>query len=187
MFLIVGLGNPGRKYTKTRHNLGKETVYFFAKVFHFPAFKTKKKNLAEISIGRVDKHRVILALPLVFMNESGKAVKMLITRYKLMTKNLWVIHDDLDIPLGKIKISFARSSGGHKGVDSIIKELLTKNFFRLRIGIGTPLKGKFENFVLEEFKKEEKAKIKEAKQMAIKALKLAIKESPEKAMSQYNQ
>ena len=142
MILIVGLGNPGRKFQKTRHNVGFWVIDELAKQ------KTRK---------------FIIAKPQTFMNNSGKAVKALIKFYKIKLENLWVIHDDIDLPLGEFRISKGRGSAGHKGVQSIINELKTKDFNRLRIGI-CPQTGKpkeIEKFVLQNFTKEEEKTLKE--------------------------
>ena len=140
MILIVGLGNPGQKYKKTRHNVGYRVIE------QFP----KRKG-------------IVLVKPQTFMNKSGKAVKRLITNSQLPITNLWIIHDDIDIPLGKFKIQKGRGSAGHKGVESIIRELKTKDFWRVRIGI-CPEAGKpknVEKFVLQKFTKEEEKILKE--------------------------
>ena len=140
MILIVGLGNPGRKYKKTRHNIG------------FRVIDALKKAL---DVAR-DKE-IILLKPQTYMNKSGKEVKSLATKYKIPTTNIWVIHDDIDLPLGTIRVSKNIGSAGHKGVQSIIDELRTKNFSRIRIGI-LPKAGKpknVEKFVLQKFTKEE--------------------------------
>jgi len=142
MILIVGLGNPGKKYEKTRHNVGFRVVDELAKQ------KTRE---------------FIIAKPQTFMNNSGKAIKALLNFYKTEPENLWVIHDDIDLPLGKFKISKGRGSAGHKGVESIIKELKTKDFWRIRIGI-CPKTGKpkqVEKLVLQNFTKEEEKTLKE--------------------------
>ncbi|OGZ23442.1 MAG: hypothetical protein A3A08_00305 [Candidatus Nealsonbacteria bacterium RIFCSPLOWO2_01_FULL_41_9] len=136
MILIVGLGNPGKKYEKTRHNIGSRVVG-----------ELEALNLQNI----------ILAKPSTFMNESGKAVKRLIQKSKIKIQNLIVVHDDIDIPLGEFKIQKNSGSAGHKGVESIIKELGTKNFHRIRIGI-CPETGKpkqVDKFVLQNFTKVE--------------------------------
>jgi len=151
MFLIVGLGNPGKKYERTRHNVG------------FMALDALK---------RVELPNVILVKPQTFVNNSGKAVKSLTKNYKLKTKNLVVIHDDIDIPLGKIKVSVGHGSAGHKGVDSIIEELGTKNFTRIRVGIQ-PEKGKprdVETFVLKNFTAKETILLQPAITQALEAL-----------------
>jgi peptidyl-tRNA hydrolase, PTH1 family len=142
MILIVGLGNPGPKYQNTRHNIGSRII----------------DELESLSLPNV-----ILAKPATFMNESGKAVKRLTKNYKLKTGDLIVVHDDIDLALGTIKIAKNRGSAGHKGVESIIKELGTKDFNRIRIGI-CPGAGKPENverFVLQNFTKQEEKTLKE--------------------------
>ncbi|MBI2625066.1 MAG: aminoacyl-tRNA hydrolase [Candidatus Nealsonbacteria bacterium] len=151
MILIVGLGNPGKEFFGTRHNLGFEVLDQFAKENEFPDFKFSKKFNADVS----KKGEIILAKPRTFMNNSGKTVKPLTTYYSLPTTNLFVVHDDLDLPLGKIKISKGRGSAGHKGVQSIIGELKTKDFVRFRIGIE-------KEPVLEKFSKEEQNIIKDS-------------------------
>jgi len=141
MKAIVGLGNPGKKFEKTRHNVGFLVIENLKlKIENFSDWENNKKLLSEISEGEIANQKIILIKPQAFMNNSGKSVKMLNTKYKIQDTNLFVIHDDIDIPLGKIRISKGRSSAGHKGIESIIKELGTKNFVRFRIGIK-PEKG----------------------------------------------
>ncbi len=167
MILIVGLGNPGRKYQKTRHNIGFRVVD-----------ELKSLNLKNVT----------LAKPKTFMNLSGKAVKSLMTKYKAPPLNLWVIHDDIDLPLGKIRISKGRGAAGHKGVESIIKELKTKNFIRFRIGtqpkIGKPKNA--ETFVLQKFNKDEEGLVKEAIKKTAEAIEFSLKVGLAKTMSRYN-
>lgn len=155
MILIVGLGNPGKKYEKTRHNIGFRVIDELA--------KTKTKQF-------------IIAKPQTFMNNSGKAVRAVLNFYKLKPENLWIIHDDIDLPIGEIKISKGRGSAGHKGVESIIQELKTKDFNRLRIGIcpktGKPKK--IEDFVLQNFTKEEEKIIKEVIEETIQTIKCNV-------------
>jgi len=159
MLLIIGLGNPGWKFQKTRHNLGFRVVDELVRKNNFPIFKLSKKFLAEISEGKIADQKVILAKPQTFMNLSGKSVKKLTNNLQLTTYNLWVIHDDLDLPLGKIRISVGRGAAGHKGVESIIKELKTKNFVRFRVGVKpktSNLKPEtLDRFVLRKFTREE--------------------------------
>ena len=135
MILVIGLGNPGEKYKKTRHNLGRLVVSTWQFIIGFPDFRLEKKSNALISKGTFEQKRIILTLPETFMNNSGKSVKMLTKSYKLKPNNLIIVHDDIDLPLGTIRISIDRGAAGHKGVESIIKELGTKNFIRVRIGI----------------------------------------------------
>ncbi len=192
MVLIVGLGNPEKKYQNTRHNLGFKVIEGFQRKNHFLCFKEKKKCLSEISEGILNNKKIILAKPQTFMNNSGKAVRLLVKEYlkkeKQKLKNLWVVHDDLDLPLGKIKISFGRGSAGHKGVQSIINELKTKNFVRFRLGIS-PLfskKKKEEKFVLENFKKSEEKIVQKMVEKTIIAIEFCLKEDIEKGMQKFN-
>lgn len=141
MRLIVGLGNPGSRYQKTRHNIGQRFVD--ALKAHMSDVKSK---MSEIKLHKT----------LIFMNESGKEVKELINNYQLAISNLLVAHDDLDLLPGKWKLQFNRSAAGHKGVQSIIDELGTQEFWRLRLGIGKPPADKTANqFVVEKPTKEE--------------------------------
>ncbi|MDP2363279.1 MAG: aminoacyl-tRNA hydrolase [Ignavibacteria bacterium] len=174
MILIVGLGNPGKKYQFTRHNIGFRVI----------------DELAPLTL-----EGVVLAKPKTYMNESGKAIKSLLRNLvsqrletKFLSKNLFVIHDDIDIPLGEIKIVKNRGAGGHRGVESIIKELKTKTFIRFRIGI-LPKTGKPKNserFVLQKFNKEEEKIVREAIEKTVKAVEITSKEGLEKAMNKFN-
>lgn len=157
MVIIVGLGNPGKKYVNTRHNIGFQIIDQFAKENKFPEFRLSKKFNALIS----EKENIILAKPQTFINNSGISVKKLA---KLHRTGLCIIHDDIDLALGKIRISKNRGAAGHKGVQSIIKELSSKDFTRVRIGIQ-PEKGKpesIEKFILQKFKKEQREILKPA-------------------------
>jgi len=167
MLLIVGLGNPGRKYENTRHNIGSRAVD-----------ELKVLNLKN----------VISAKPTTFMNESGKAVKNLLRAYHLKPNNLIVVHDDIDLPIEKIRIVKNRGSAGHKGIESVIKELGTKNFIRFRIGIQSKI-GKPKNperFVLEKFNKKEEKIVEEVIKKTVEAIEFLLKEGLEKAMSKFN-
>lgn len=187
MKILVGLGNPEKKYESTRHNLGKLIIENFQKEIKFPDFKLKKKFQALISEGKISKDKIILALPETFMNSSGRAVKSLISNYKMPIKNIWIIHDDFDIELGKLRISKNKSSGGHKGIQSIINELKTKDFVRFRIGIKPKRRPKnLDKFVLKKFTKQEKEVIKKAIKECVKALEFALEQGLEKAMNEYN-
>lgn len=157
MFLIVGLGNPGLKYKKTRHNFGFKALDYFRKENNFPRFKFVKKFQAALSENIIENQKVILAKPQTFMNASGQAVKKITTNCQLPTANRIVIHDDLDIPLGEIRISQNKSAGGHKGVQSIIDQLGSQDFIRLRLGVGQTDRTKYDkNFVLSKFTPQEK-------------------------------
>jgi len=190
MLLIIGLGNPGWKFQKTRHNLGFRVVDELVRKNNFPIFKLSKKFLAEISEGKIADQKVILAKPQTFMNLSGKSVKKLTNNLQLTTYNLWVIHDDLDLPLGKIRISVGRGAAGHKGVESIIKELKTKNFVRFRVGVKpktSNLKPEtLDRFVLQKFTREEEKILKKIIKKTIEIINFSLKSGIEKTMQKFN-
>lgn len=133
--VIVGLGNPGKEYEKTRHNAGRSVVELLAREEKFDDFTFNKTANALVSKGAVGKLPVTLVLPETMMNLSGKAVAAFIKSPKA-AKNLLVIHDDLDLPLGTLKMVFARGSGGHKGVESVMRAIKSGAFARIRIGIS---------------------------------------------------
>lgn len=166
MKLIVGLGNPGEKYLNTRHNLGFEFLDEFKRKNNLEEWSNEAKFKTEIiKIG----NDLILARPQTYMNNTGLAVKILTTYYKIHTTDLIVVHDDLDLPLGKIKVRLGGSGGGHHGVESVIKALGTDQFTRVRLGIG-PAQGPAENFVLAQFKPQEKQQVKHMIKQTIKAI-----------------
>ncbi|MCK4781579.1 aminoacyl-tRNA hydrolase [Candidatus Parcubacteria bacterium] len=188
--LIIGLGNPEEKYQKTRHNFGFQVIDEFRKKNDFPVFELfrlrrgfggqAKKNNALISKAVLSGEKIILAKPQTFMNNSGQAVKSLIAFYKIKSSDIIVIHDDLDLPLGKIKISQDSRSAGHKGVQSIIDEIKTKNFTRFRLGIKPeqsyrPFPGA-ENFVLEKFTKDEEKIVKQIMKQTVEAIEAVMKQ-----------
>ncbi len=137
MKLIVGLGNPGREYEKNRHNLGFMCLNHFART-HNIRFD-KKQGKARIGQGEVVSIPVVLARPQTFMNASGEAVSQLVRKFKISLDDLIVIHDDLDLSLGKLRLRQGGGSGGHKGIESIISCLGSQDFLRLRVGIGRPM------------------------------------------------
>lgn len=194
-YLIVGLGNPGEEYAKTRHNAGRMVVERFCKKNDFPEWAKDKTLKALVSKGSVDKDKVILLEPDNFMNVSGKSVAPLVKNAKDAERTI-VVYDDLDLPLGTMKISFNRSSGGHKGVESIIKALKTQAFVRLRIGIcpttpsGKLRKPKGEqallDFIVGGFKKPELEEVKKVAKKGADALALILAEGREKAMGEIN-
>lgn len=136
MKLIVGLGNPGRDYTDNRHNIGFVCLNHFARTQGIPF--DKKQGKARIGVGEVAGGKVVLARPQTYMNLSGESVSRLIKRFNINLDDLLVVHDDLDLPLGKIRIREGGGSGGHKGIESIISYLGSQDFLRLRVGIGRP-------------------------------------------------
>ncbi|XOA42615.1 MAG: aminoacyl-tRNA hydrolase [Candidatus Nealsonbacteria bacterium] len=193
MILIIGLGNPNKKYKFTRHNLGFRVLDRFSEKNYFPEFKSSKKFKSLISKGSLNRKRVILAKPQTFMNNSGKAARILVTNYKIPAASLWVIHDDIDLELGKIKIVKNKRAAGHKGVQSIIDGIRTKNFIRFRIGINPDYKSikpfshlSMEAFVLQKFTKTEKKLINKVIKNCLKAIEISLKQGIEKAMNEFN-
>jgi PTH1 family peptidyl-tRNA hydrolase len=194
--LIIGLGNPGEEYEGTRHNTGRMFVEFFSKQQDFSEWDYDKKSNAQCAKGKIGSHIVFSALPDTYMNKSGVSVAYLTRTKKVKPAQLIVAYDDLDLPLGTLKVSFDRGSGGHRGLESVIKSLKTRGFLRVRFGISkaTP-KGKVKKpqgeekvlkFLLGAFKKEDLQVLKKMFKKASEAVVVAIKEGKEKAMSQYN-
>ena len=136
--LIIGIGNPDEEYQNTRHNVGFMIVDYLAKKLEANDLEFNKNFNSIVGKGKIDKTTVILVKPQTYVNKSGKAVSKLIKNLKLKIENLIVVHDDLDIPFGNTKISFDKNSGGHKGIESIMRALKTKKFYRLRIGLAKP-------------------------------------------------
>lgn len=184
MFVIIGLGNPGEKFEKTRHNVGFMAVDFIAEKNGFSRFEMQKNYDSFIS----ENNEIMLVKPQTFMNESGKTIKKMIQDSRFKIQDIIVIHDDIDLPLGKLKISKDSGAGGHKGIESMINNLGTKDFVRFKIGI-CPEKGKpksVESFVIKSFTKEEQEIIGAAVVKTSDALDLFVKEGLEKTMNQYN-
>ncbi len=190
MITIIGLGNPGKEYEGTRHNTGRSAAVLFAKRFDFPDFELNKKANALVAEGKVGKAKTAVALPETFMNRSGNAAAKLI-RPRKENKDLVVIHDDLDIPVGKFKISYGKNSGGHKGVESVMRALKTKDFVRIRIGIcpasgRKPDQKKLLNFIVGKFSFTEEALVKKVFKKVSEALEVLITGSLDRAMSEFN-
>jgi len=184
--LIVGLGNPFRIYRESRHNLGRTIVEEMAKLYRI-RLKKDKKLLSSFGKGRLKEVDFILSYPLVFMNLSGESVFRLVERFKIENHNLLVICDDLDLKLGSLKIKPRGEDAGHRGLRSIIESLKSKEFSRLRIGIGRPQdKNKISDFVLSKFNKEEKEIIKEVSKKAIACCQVWLTEGINSAMNKFN-
>ena len=189
MKLIVGLGNPGRAYANNRHNIGFICLNHFAKTQGI--WFDKKQGQARIGSGEVAGSQVVLAKPQTYMNLSGQSVSRLIKRFDINLNYLLVIHDDLDLPLGKIRIRRGGSSGGHKGIDSIIAELGNHDFLRLKVGIGRPTTAEIrENdviaYVLTDFTPEEEEIVIQVIPKVSEAILCLITEGLTVAMNKYN-
>lgn len=185
MYLIVGLGNPGDKYSSTRHNVGFRTIYNLAGDFDITG--TRHKLKAILAKGRINDNGVILAQPQTYMNNSGKSVKLIIDYFKIPINKLIVIYDDMDLPTGKIRIKTAGSPGGHNGLRSIINCLGTNKIPRIRVGIGRPPEGMSTiNYVLGCFLEDEDKLINEAIKNISEAIPVIIRDGFETAMNKYN-
>jgi PTH1 family peptidyl-tRNA hydrolase len=182
MKLLVGLGNPGKKYEKTRHNLGFMVVEKLAESLELEGWKYNKKFNSEIL---TQNSKLILAKPQTMMNASGFAVAKMANFYKIKPQNIWVVHDEVDLPLGKVKIIEGRGAAGHRGVMSIIEQLGTVDFVRFRLGIGhLKRKGKWtEDFVLSAFLPTEKSEVKRLIKKTVEMIELALEKGIGKAMS----
>jgi peptidyl-tRNA hydrolase len=157
-FLIVGLGNPGKEYEKTRHNLGFVVVDEMIERYDAAAVNTKLQT--KLWTAKVAGATVLMAEPQTFMNLSGNAVAPLVRTKKIATDHLVIVHDDLDLEFGKIRVSRGASAGGHNGVQSVIDALGTKEFSRIRIGIGRPTNDQpIEDYVLTRFSADQKKQL----------------------------
>jgi peptidyl-tRNA hydrolase, PTH1 family len=184
-YLIVGLGNPGREYRETRHNMGFMAVDVLAGAMQ--ASLTRVQSKALIGQGSYMGKRVILAKPQTFMNLSGQAVSSLVRFYKIPLERLLVIHDDIDLPFGTLRMRPDGGAGGQKGLASIITQLGTKTFPRLRLGVGRP-PGRMEaaGYVLQEFSAQDKELLGAVFERARDAVAVYLQDGLEKAMTQYN-
>lgn len=182
--LVVGLGNPGPQYAKTRHNIGFMVADLLAARMG-DTFKVHKKSGAEIVTGRLGHRPVVLAKPRTFMNESGRQVGPLAKFYSVMPTDLIVIHDELDIEFGQIRLKLGGGEGGHNGLRSIANALGTKNFQRVRVGIGRPPGRKDPAaFVLESFSAPERTEVPTLCELAADACELLIEVGLEAAQNQ---
>jgi PTH1 family peptidyl-tRNA hydrolase len=184
MIAIVGLGNPGRRYRGTRHNVGRDVV---ERVADKLGVRLADDGWARSARARFGKAAVLLAVPETYMNVSGQAVSDIARRRRVKPADLLVVYDDLDLPLGRLRLRPANGAGGHNGMRSIIDHLGTKAFPRLRVGIGRPPAGVApEEFVLERFTSEERALIDEAVERAANAVLAVVSDGLEAAMNRIN-
>lgn len=200
MYIIAGLGNPGEEYRETRHNTGRMALEYVRKQFDLPDWEENKKIKALVSEGKVgsgkSSQKIMLVEPETFMNKSGVSLVSLV-KSKKAAESLVVIYDDLDLPVGRMKVSFNRSSGGHNGLESVIKSVKTEAFVRIRVGISpvTPA-GKMKkpsgekavaDFILGKFSPKEYEALKKVFKRVPDAVAMLISEGVEKAMGEFNQ
>ena len=193
MKLIVGLGNPGKAYAHNRHNIGFRCLNYFAKL-HSIRFDHKQCQ-TRVGVGEIEGNKLLLAKPRTFVNLSGKAVSCLVHKHDIPLSNLLIIYDDMDLPLGKIRLRPSGGSGGHKGVKSIISALESENFPRIRVGIGRPTlpegsanadEDAIVNYVLSDFSLQEEDVIKSAISKVAEVIECFLVQDIEAAMSKFN-
>ena len=183
MKLIVGLGNPGKKYEHTRHNVGFDVVDLFSEQAQIDIDKESFKGL--VGRGKIFDEDVFILKPQTYMNLSGESVREIVSYFKIPLEDIIVVYDDMALPVGKIRLRLDGSSGGHKGMQNIIDNLGSNIIKRIRIGIGEPTYDTID-YVLSKPLKDEKPLIDEAIQDAAEALKEILKNNFEKAMQRFN-
>ncbi|MBS6601135.1 MAG: aminoacyl-tRNA hydrolase [Clostridium sp.] len=183
MFLIVGLGNPGREYENTRHNIGFAAIDIIAEKYNIDVNRTKFKG--EYGEGFINGNKVILLKPYTFMNLSGESVREAIDFYKLTEEEVLIIYDDISLEVGRLRIREKGSAGGHNGIKSIINHMGTDVFTRIKIGVGAP-KGDLVNHVLGKFSKEEVNILKQTLDVVAKATEDIIANGAKDAMNKFN-
>ena len=185
MKVIVGLGNPGDRYRNTRHNVGFHCIDLLARRWGIDVKERRAKVV--LGRGRFQEREVVLAKPRTFMNRSGEAINYLVARFGVKPADIVVIYDEMDLPVGRIRIRPGGSPAGHNGIRSIIGELHTQNFPRVRVGIGQPdMKGGQVSHVLNRFSEEEAAEISAAIQRVADAMECLLEENITVAMNRFN-
>lgn len=182
--LIVGLGNPGVQYRLNRHNVGFLVLERFASS-HFLTFSRRRFN-ALIASGQIDHQAILLAKPQTYMNESGAPVAKLVSFHRIAYHDIIIVYDDLDLPLGKLRLKASGSAGGHHGMESIIAALGHDDFPRLRIGIGRPQSREDIGHVLGNFAADEQPEVDKAMARAVGALDVWISQGIQEAMNEFN-
>ena len=186
MFIIAGLGNPTLQYEGTRHNVGFDVIDTLAERYNISV--DTRKSRALIGKGMIEGHKVILVKPQTYMNLSGESIRSLVDYYKVDEESeLIVIYDDVSLGVGQLRIRKKGSAGGHNGIKSILSELGTDVFLRIKVGVGEkPRKYDLADYVLGHFSKEEKEQMKEGNQKAADAVSMLLNGETEAAMNQYN-
>lgn len=185
MYLIAGLGNPGSEYQETRHNVGFKAARMLAEKEEFPM--EREKFSALITKGSIKDEDVIIVRPLTYMNNSGLAIRQVMDFYKIPVENVIIMYDDIDLPLGNLRIRENGSAGTHNGMRSIVSHLNSTNFPRIRIGVGGKPEGwDLADYVLSRFSGDEKEIIEETEMKAAKAAASIVKDGLSKAMNKFN-
>lgn len=184
MYIIVGLGNPGRRYENTKHNIGFLTLDLLAEKYGIKIRTIKHKAL--IGEGTIGTEKVLLVKPQTYMNLSGQSVRDVISYYKVPMEKLLVVYDDVDLPIGRIRIRERGSAGTHNGMRSIIYDLKQDGFPRIRIGIGGEVRGNLAEYVIGGFGRKERQQMEEGILRAVSALECILTDGIVKAMNDYN-
>jgi peptidyl-tRNA hydrolase, PTH1 family len=185
MKLIVGLGNPGRQYEKTRHNIGFDVVDSLSERFSIPLDSAKFKGI--YGVGHVNGEKLILLKPLTYMNLSGESISAIMDYFQIEMEDLLVIYDDLDLPVGKIRLRQKGSAGGHNGIKSTIAHLGTQDFNRIRVGIDRPNNGmSVSDYVLSRFLKVEQEEMSKVVTTCIEAIEYWLENPFLQVMNRYN-
>ena len=183
MYIIAGLGNPGKKYENTRHNIGFITLDYLAERHDIKINKIKHKAL--VGEGRIAGQKVLLVKPQTYMNLSGESLREVMDYYKVDIEDMIVVYDDIDLPAGTVRIRKKGSAGTHNGMRSIVQHL-GQDFPRIRMGIGNDRRGDLVDFVLGGFSKEDREVLEPAVERAALAIESYVDEGIEKAMNKYN-
>ncbi len=185
MYLVVGLGNPGKEYANARHNMGFMAIDSLAKDLNLSSFKSKCQ--AFIAEAKIEDHKIILVQPQTFMNNSGQAVQELLSWYKIDPKKLLVIYDDVDLEVGQIRLREKGGAGGHHGIESIIQHVNTTEFIRVRIGIGREgLTGDVADYVLQVIPSVQRERLNMAINRAAEAALTIVQRGIAVAMNEFN-
>ena len=186
MYIIAGLGNPGSKYEKTRHNMGFRVIDLLAEKYHIDM--NMKKHKAVCGTGVIEGRKVMLLKPQTFMNLSGESIREAVDFYKIDPETeLIVIYDDIDLDPGQLRIRKKGSAGGHNGIKNIIQELGTQKFVRIKVGVGAKPQGwDLADYVLGRFGSEDRKLVDEAQDRACKAVELILSDGPDAAMNEFN-
>lgn len=192
MKIVVGLGNPGRNYAQNRHNIGFRVIDYLAQKYNIHIVQNIAK--AKVGKGKIDDQDAMLAKPKTYVNNSGLAVSGLMQKYKLTASDIIVVHDDLDMPLGHIRVRPHGSSGGHKGLKSIIVETGSSDFSRVKIGIGRPDEGQgrratedeIVSYVLSDFSADEEKTVHDGVILAVEAIESIMAQGMATTMNRFN-
>lgn len=185
MYLIAGLGNPGARYTNTRHNAGFSSIDALADRFHIDV--SEKKHKALCGRGAIEGQKVVLLKPQTFMNLSGESLRAAMDYYKLTPEEIIVIYDDVSLDPGQLRIRLKGSAGGHNGIKNIIAHLGTQEFPRIKVGVGAkPPRMDLADYVLGHFSKEDQETMEEAGREAAAAVVMMLTDGPERAMNHFN-